>query len=99
MSNNDKTNKSREKSDVASPSTLTHIKNKDEIPLVVRSCEMCRQKKRKCSKTIPCTVCVKFNYSCVYRPKEEKIPLTRARMTALENGIGKISKILKSHKR
>ena len=95
MSNNDKTNKTREKSDVASPSTLTHIKNKDEIPLVVRSCEMCRQKKRKCSKTIPCTVCVKFNYSCVYRPKEEKTPLTRARMTALENGIGKISKILK----
>ena len=91
-----KTKKSQKKSDVPSSSTLSHIKNKNELPLMVRSCEMCRQKKRKCSKTLPCTVCVKFNYDCVYRPKEEKTPLTRARMTALENGIGKISKILKN---
>lgn len=94
MSKKEKTNRSTKNHDSAS--SLSHIKNKDDIPLVVRCCEMCRQKKRKCSKTIPCTACVKFNHTCVYRPKEEKTPLTRARMTALENGIGKISRILKS---
>ncbi|SGZ40127.1 uncharacterized protein HGUI_02327 [Hanseniaspora guilliermondii] len=95
MTKKEKTNNSKKNHDVSS-SSLNHIKNKDEIPMVVRCCEMCRQKKRKCSKTIPCTACVKFHHNCVYRPKEEKTPLTRARMTALENGIGKISKILKS---
>lgn len=95
MTKKEKTTRSAKKHD-SNSSALSHIKSKDDIPLVARCCEMCRQKKRKCSKTIPCTACVKFNHACVYRPKEEKTPLTRARMTALENGIGKISKILKS---
>ncbi|XBW34975.1 hypothetical protein QEN19_000540 [Hanseniaspora menglaensis] len=63
---------------------------------VERSCEMCRKRKKKCSKTYPCTTCIKFQLECVYKPKEEKTPLTRARMTSLESSIGKISKILKT---
>lgn len=63
---------------------------------VERSCEMCRKRKKKCSKTSPCTTCLKFQLECVYKPKEEKTPLTRARMTTLENNIGKITKILKN---
>lgn len=63
---------------------------------VERSCEMCRKRKKKCSKTSPCSTCIKFQLECVYKPKEEKTPLTRARMTTLENSIGKISKILKT---
>ncbi|CAL9728603.1 hypothetical protein MOUN0_E01640 [Monosporozyma unispora] len=58
----------------------------NEIPdgLMDQACDLCRIKKLKCSKTKPCSKCIKNGWNCIYSPKIKRSPLTRAHLTDVE---------------
>lgn len=70
-------------------------KNPVDLPdgLMDQACDLCRIKKLKCSKTKPCSKCIKNGWNCIYSPKVKRSPLTRAHLTDVEQKLSTLQSL------
>lgn len=61
--------------------------------LMDQACDLCRIKKLKCSKTKPCSKCIKNGWNCIYSPKVKRSPLTRAHLTDVEEKLSTLQSL------